>query len=369
MQILTSNLLPLAIIGVACVCFAYFGTELQGWQRWINRVGWGLLALTVIGFFYVTVSAPGGEKTVVQPPRPVPVVPESHELIDVLQATWNTDGNPDWPVAEIMAEVSRIAYLPPSEAESEFATLGFDAVDTMVGSSMMGYVVSVGDSTVIAFRGTDDKPDWVANLNRFTDPTKHGPVHRGFQRAYQRLASQVATLLKKTEAKHIWITGHSLGGALAVLCAYDMAENKGLSIDGLITFGQPLVARPPLSDHIDALLTGKFVHYVNQSDIVPRIPPSFDYCGSLVWYTGDDIRRSRQAPLYATAAPGDEEQDETSGNGLEPMSEADFDALQKKLKEEDEPELAADGTMVVRGSLPLILHHEIGLYLDRVRVK
>jgi len=58
-------------------------------------------------------------------------------LIDILQATWNADETADWPVAEVMAEVSRIAYRPPSEAKPEYMALGFETVETMADASML----------------------------------------------------------------------------------------------------------------------------------------------------------------------------------------------------------------------------------------
>lgn len=367
MQWLTSNLLLLAGIGGVCIGLAFFCIQKQGLRRWFYRIGLGMLALTGIGFINVMVSAPGGEQTVVQLPRPEPVVPESLELIDILQATWNADETADWAVAEVMAEVSRIAYQPPSEAKSEYTALGFETVETMTDASMLGYVLTVEDTAVVVFRGTDDPADWVANLDRFSVETKHGPVHRGFQAAYQPLALQVRAYIKQSKAKHLWVTGHSLGGALAVLCAYDLAENERFPIDGLITFGQPLVARPPLTNHINSLLSKKFVHYVNQSDIVPKIPPSFSHCGSLVWYKGDEIRRSKPRGLLMSAAPGDEDQ-ELEFDEIEPLSESEFESLQKELlSEKAGPDFAPDGTPLMKGNVPFLRDHDIDLYLEWVR--
>ena len=51
--------------------------------------------------------------------------------------------------------------------------------------------------------------------------------------------AQVLEEIKKASAKHIWVTGHSLVGAMALVCAYDLTVYQGYEIDGVITFGQP----------------------------------------------------------------------------------------------------------------------------------
>ena len=237
----------------------------------------------------------------------------------------------------------------------------------MVSKSMVGYVLSVDEVAVIVFRGTDDSNDWIANMNRFVAKTEHGPAHRGFCIAYQPLASQVSQIIGDANPKHIWITGHSLGGALAVLCAYELIEYEGLEIDGLVTFGQPMVARDQLCDHLNEILAGRFVHYVNQSDVVPRIPPSFEHCGSLVWYVGDEIRRSKVKPQRAGAQLYGDTKATAYNEELEPLSDVEFEQLQAELKADDSgPDYAPDGTPLVKGNLPFIKDHDIGLYREAV---
>lgn len=220
---------------------------------------------------------------------------------------------------------------------------------------------------VVVFRGTDDPGDWLVNLNRLTAKTPYGPAHQGFYEAYQPFVPQVAELVRASKAKSVWVTGHSLGGALAVLCAYDLARNGTVEVAGLMTFGQPMVARPPLTDRIDELLPARFVHFANNRDIVTRVEPSFKHCGSLVYYDGDKIRRSKPKTLLA-AAPGDSgSSDEEVGFELEPLPDQEFTELKNQLKaEQAEPDFASDGSPLVKGNSPLILDHDIELYLQRV---
>lgn len=104
-------------------------------------------------------------------------------------------------------------------------------------------------------------------------------------------------------------------------------------MDGLIIFGQPMVARSLLTDRIGEFLPGGYVHYVNQSDIVPKTPPSLDHSASLVWSDGEDIRRPKRERLLAAAAPDGERAGHMSfGVEPRPLFDAEFEALQRNLK-------------------------------------
>lgn len=340
----------------------------MGRMRWaLFSIGVASLACVGYGLFSVVRSASDGEETVIEVPVPLPDA-GSLTLVDKLNADWDAYGPANWPVAEVMAQASRIAYLPPYEAEVEFVELGFDSVELMADGSMIGYVVSVEDVSVIVFRGTDDAGDWLANLDRSIAKTPDGPAHRGFYKAYVPLSYQAIELVRASDAKSAWLTGHSLGGALAVLCAYELARDETIDVAGLMTFGQPMAARPPLTDRIEDLLRSRYVHFANNRDIVPRIPPSFDHFGSLVYYHGDKIRRSK-SPLLLTAAPGDALGDKADKSfEIDPLSDDEFSRLQQELQAyQAEPDFAEDGTPLVKGNSPLIRDHDMGLYLDQLR--
>ena len=81
----------------------------------------------------------------------------------------------------------------------------------------------------------------------------------------------------------IFITGHSLGGALATLAAVDVHQTYGLN--SLITFGEPRVGNQQFSDFFKPVVTNyRVTHY---ADIVPHIPltaQGFYHEGDEVWY-------------------------------------------------------------------------------------
>src|SRR5262249_53973181 len=76
----------------------------------------------------------------------------------------------------------------------------------------------------------------------------------------------------------LYITGHSLGGAMAALAGMSIWFDPSLRplrhvLRGVYTFGQPMVAEPELAQVCDEGL-GKIVfRHVYDNDIVPRLPP------------------------------------------------------------------------------------------------
>ncbi|MBD1875420.1 lipase family protein [Nodosilinea sp. FACHB-131] len=140
------------------------------------------------------------------------------------------------------------------------------------------------NNLILVFKGTQQLSDWKTNLKirlkEFTvladqeavPPT--GRVHRGFLDAWQSVEKQVVYYLKKwrTPETKLWVTGHSLGGALAAVATISL-ETQGFEVSGLYTFGQPRVADWKLVNYMNARMGDRIVRYANNNDIVPMIPP------------------------------------------------------------------------------------------------
>ena len=107
-------------------------------------------------------------------------------------------------------------------------------------------------------------------------PPPRPRVHAGFLAAVDAvLPGLVARLLPdnrdKRTLKPILLTGHSLGGALAVLCGFFLIR-ENFPVHSLYTFGQPRVGNRPFADAYAALLGPRTFRLVNQNDLVPRLP-------------------------------------------------------------------------------------------------
>ena len=124
---------------------------------------------------------------------------------------------------------------------------------------------------VVAFRGTeptqinDDLAD--LELGPLTVPGL-GLVHQGFWAAASRIAPIVAD---RAGDLPLYLTGHSLGGAIAIaLAAYRRLNDT--PTQGVITFGAPRVGIGVSLKH--ALATTPLTLYRHRADIVPLLPPN-----------------------------------------------------------------------------------------------
>lgn len=110
-------------------------------------------------------------------------------------------------------------------------------------------LVSFDNFMVLAFRGTErDKiGDIKTDMKAYTSPCHSGGrIHTGFLEAYQTIECELVNALHdnlyddKENQKKLYITGHSLGGALATI-ATKFLENKGFNISACYSFGAPRV--------------------------------------------------------------------------------------------------------------------------------
>ena len=264
------------------------------WPKW-HRLGYGLssMAVALAVFAWHSTQPPGLVDTDLVSPDATPTPSIQSLALERLSQPWDSeDRHAKWPVCETLAVLSDIAYRTPVEAEVEVASLGFSKIMPLVENSMVGYVIWNEDIAVVVFRGTNkgEASDWATNSWEATLSISGGGIHKGFWLAYQSLKPQVLQVLSKIKPKHLWITGHSLGGAMALACAIDLETNEQMPFDGLITFGQPKVVREDLAQYVDTALIGRYARVVNGDDAVARIPPSKAFCGSLVWFTPKGVR-------------------------------------------------------------------------------
>lgn len=162
---------------------------------------------------------------------------------------------------------------------------------------------------IIAFRGTEMRRgqmfrDGLCDL-RFgmVDMEGWGRVHRGFTSGLEGVDQELlGAKLEEIEGSgaQIWITGHSLGAALATLLAariLDLIERGAdLSLAGLYTFGSPRVGNEEFAETFEAsaerhgLSALRFRH---ANDVVTRIPISmfrnieYEHVGQLVYLDRD----------------------------------------------------------------------------------
>ena len=333
------------------------------------RLGLALVLFGFVGLSRIVGQAPAPDDTDTVTPDNTPVPSIEATAPARLRLPWDSEERQaKWPVCETLARLSDIAYLTPVEAEEAVSRLGFSGIMTLVDESMVGYIVWHEDAVVIVFRGTNpaEVSDWAVNLRDTTADTTHGGIHGGFWRAYQGLKPQVLKVLEKIPHEHLWITGHSLGGALALACAIDLSTNEQMAFDGLITFGQPKVVRSDLEKYVDAEFVGRYARVVMGDDMVARIPPSKVFCGSLVWFSEGKLERSR--PLRIAYGNAGSESEESESVELMPLTEEEF-ARWKEARRANAraPEILPDEPPSYQGNSPYITDHDMKGYISRIQ--
>lgn len=367
MDLLTSNLVTVAILLVGVLLAALILWRKGYSPRSIFLISFALLLLLCIGVVDTLKSTPG-RIDVIDDERNddwLPPVIDQDELAS-LRIPWDSESTADWPAAELLSKFSDIAYQPYIEAEPAFEELRFDRVVPFNSATMFGYVASHRDVAIVTFRGSEQEfGDWWTNISRNPMPIDGMQIHSGFWTGYLAMKPQIERALDQANASHVWICGHSLGGALAVCCAYDFDRN-GRNFDGVMTFGQPMVARQSLADEIDSRLLGRYARFVNRHDTVARIPPSYRPCGRLVWFTDEGLKRSPHRRMLF-GAPGDVSPfDDTAVDEIEPVTEVEY---QRLLSEQSHPQVRrnANGEILLEGNSPYIADHSIGLYIEEVK--
>ncbi|GGL65517.1 hypothetical protein GCM10010129_06360 [Streptomyces fumigatiscleroticus] len=147
---------------------------------------------------------------------------------------------------------------------------------------------------ILVFRGTEfggvTTTDIYTDVNTELVPypdTVGSSVHAGFLRSFKYLWPDIVDELAKPRnaIDHFFVTGHSLGGALAVLAACELFDDSlsllpqelrthlRAAFRGLYTFGQPMVGDQAFADHFQERVGGMTFRHVYQYDLVPRFPP------------------------------------------------------------------------------------------------
>ncbi|ORX97082.1 hypothetical protein K493DRAFT_314232 [Basidiobolus meristosporus CBS 931.73] len=145
--------------------------------------------------------------------------------------------------ALLCANLSSIAYDPREKIEERLGNMGLKVREYLAGGvgveSSFGFFASNCNSIVLVFRGTMSWQDVFADADMLTTDFyaersySSLRVHRGFLRYYTALKDQIFEkvdgLIKELggpeRMEAIYVTGHSLGGAMAILCSVDLTNH------------------------------------------------------------------------------------------------------------------------------------------------
>jgi triacylglycerol lipase len=148
------------------------------------------------------------------------------------------------------------------------------------------FVAGGRDATVVSFAGTDPLTlaNWISDFDVHPSSTD---TAEGFARAADVVWPRIDAVLRATSGANpkIFVTGHSLGGALAALTAKRIADSGGFNLIGVYTFGMPRVGGEEWHSQYNEALGQDTFRLVYGDDLVPTVAPSnlgFRHIGRLL---------------------------------------------------------------------------------------
>jgi len=168
-----------------------------------------------------------------------------------------------------MAQLAQIAYFDGKEAKAAGKKLGYTGHKFFEKEGAQCHAFWDKETIVLAFRGTepDELSDVLADLNAIPrGAMTHGWVHSGFRGELDKLWETIVETVNTNKQKQIYITGHSLGAAMATLATSRIEEFR--QVEQLTTFGSPRVGTRKFVKNIST----PHMRFVNNNDIVTRVP-------------------------------------------------------------------------------------------------
>jgi triacylglycerol lipase len=210
--------------------------------------------------------------------------------------------------ATCLADASLLAYAPPDFALEQFRRVWPGDPQFFEHAGTRAYLIEADEVTIAAFRGTEvDHPkqflvDLADDFSFAMRPGGDVPgrIHGGFAKALDDVWDRIAPPLQRAAARGtpVWLTGHSLGAALATLAGARLG-----SAQGVYAFASPRVgdggfaAAPGLAN---------LVRFVFSRDLVPRLPPrqmGFEHGGLRMLISDDGAVAAEPEPARLPDVP------------------------------------------------------------------
>ena len=232
------------------------------------------------------------------PGKPIAPTPWKPADLPTLRAAYSDR------TAALMAYLAAFAYDTQIQAKGvlqvpqELAALGFNKLTSFHNGMTDGwaYIAEGADLIALAFRGMSSIKNWDTDFNvALVHPENTDlqlRVHKGFYQAFIRLNEATLGIKEKFKqatngAVPIYITGHSLGGALAQIAGAVLGSDQ---VAACYTYGSPRVG----NFYFDPWVKVPSYRVMNYADIVPQVPLPIVYR-----HSGDP----RYMPDHLTPSP------------------------------------------------------------------
>jgi len=184
-------------------------------------------------------------------------------------------------------------YQPPAGNDPYSRAVGYlttptplsgdiDRIDAcLVGENQDGVIVAFRGTLPPSFSSQASLLNWLQDLmaEPETRPNVPGKVHTGFYDATSAIIPAVSKEVRRLDpagTKQVYVTGHSLGGAMASIGAYIMqGAPYHIAIEQVVTFASPKPGDSAFKAAYEAIFPNQ-VRYENYDDVVPLLPPADD---------------------------------------------------------------------------------------------
>jgi triacylglycerol lipase len=171
---------------------------------------------------------------------------------------------------------SKLAYEDADKVLETLDRWGFAASRFLDRGGTQGFMASTDKMLLIAFRGTELEQlrDILTDINLALTQGPVGKVHTGFARALDKVWPDFKDQFDGLyQGQPVWLTGHSLGAALATLATARLVFHPDRRrVQGLYTYGSPRVGDEVFAKEFNQACLKLTFRFRNHNDIVTRVP-------------------------------------------------------------------------------------------------
>ena len=236
----------------------------------------------VVIYALVTVGCGGSDNgTVTSLPTPTPKPPASSDF--------------SLPLALEMGRLSLQAYqaladfddgqsftlpAPYTLVQELFTTEGFEG-EGVTTAVPIAFIATSGTNVYVVFRGTKTIAEWILDAQIGQVPysfvSDGGMTEQGFTRVYDSIHAQIVQTVNAVAQNgtftQLYITGHSLGAALALLAVPELIDQTPFKQPIMYSFAGPFTGNDRFVELYESLIATSW-RVVNTNDVVPKLPTS-----------------------------------------------------------------------------------------------